>query len=134
MQGRDMALTEEIIGEKAKHLGGQLNVPDNFGYSAGWLHNFKKRYHIKSYVLHGEAGSANQEGIDLARSNFRELLEGGEYEADDVYNQDESGAFWRQMPHAPWPQASALAATRRRSMQRSHCVPTPQAATRWSCL
>jgi hypothetical protein len=26
------------------------------------------------------------------------LLEEGEYEADNVYNQDESGAFWRQMP------------------------------------
>lgn len=97
-QGRDMALTEEIVREKAKQLGGQLNVPDNFGYSAGWLHNFKKRYGIKSYVLHGEAGSANQEGIDLARSNLRELLVEGGYEADDVYNQDESGAFWRQMP------------------------------------
>jgi hypothetical protein len=98
MQGRDMALTEEIIREKAKQLGGQLNVPDSFGYSAGWLQKFKKLYGIKSYVLHGEAGSANQEGIDLARSNLRELLEEGEYEADDVYNQDESGAFWRQMP------------------------------------
>jgi hypothetical protein len=94
MQGRDMALTEEIIREKAKQLGGQLNVPDNFGYPAGWLHNFKC-YGIKTYVLHGEAGSTNQEGIDLVRSNLRELLEEGEYEADDVYNQDESGAFWR---------------------------------------
>jgi hypothetical protein len=98
MQGRDMPLTEEIIREKAKQLGRQLKVPDNFGYSGGWLYNFKKRYGIKSYVLHGEAGSANQEGVELARSSLRKLLEEGEYEAEDVYNQDESGAFWRQMP------------------------------------
>jgi hypothetical protein len=61
-------------------------VPGNFGFSAGWLHNFKKRYGIKSYVLHGEVGSANQQGIELARSSLRKLLEEGEYEADDVYN------------------------------------------------
>jgi hypothetical protein len=98
MQGRDVPLTEEMIREKAKQIGAQLNAPQCFGYSAGWLHNFKKRYGIMSSVLHGEAGSANQEGIELARSRLRELLEAGEYEADDVYNQDESGASCRQMP------------------------------------
>jgi hypothetical protein len=36
---------------------------------------FKKRYGIKSYVLHGEAGSANQDGTELARSSLRKLLE-----------------------------------------------------------
>jgi hypothetical protein len=51
MQGRDMPLTEEIIREKAKQIGAQLNVPECFDYSAGWLHNFKKRYGIKSFVL-----------------------------------------------------------------------------------
>jgi hypothetical protein len=66
MQGRDMPLTEEIIRETAKQLGLQLKVPDNFGYSGGWLHNLM-RYGIKSYVLHGEAGSANQEGVELAQ-------------------------------------------------------------------
>jgi hypothetical protein len=48
--------------------------------------------------MHGETGSANQEGIDLVRSNLRELLTEGGYEAEDVYNQDESGVFWRQIP------------------------------------
>jgi hypothetical protein len=67
MQDRDMPLTEEIFREKAKQLSAQLDVPDNFGYSAGWLHNFRKRHGIKSYVLHGEAGFTNQEVIELAR-------------------------------------------------------------------
>jgi hypothetical protein len=48
--------------------------------------------------MHGEAGSANQEEIELARRNLRLLLQEGGYEAENVYNQDESGAFWRQMP------------------------------------
>jgi hypothetical protein len=49
-------------------------------------------------VQNGEAGSANQEGIELSRSSLRKLLKESEDEADDVYNQDESGAFWQQMP------------------------------------
>jgi hypothetical protein len=49
-------------------------------------------------VLHGEARSAKQEGIELARRNLQLLLQEGGYEAENVYNQDESGAFWRQMP------------------------------------
>jgi hypothetical protein len=47
--------------------------------------------------MHGDAGSANQEGIDLARSNLRELLTEGGYEAEHSYNQDESGVLLRQM-------------------------------------
>jgi hypothetical protein len=73
-----MTLTEDIIRSKAKQLGTQLGVPETYAYSSGWQHNFNRRDGIKSYVMHGEAGSANQEGIDLARSNLRELLtEGG---------------------------------------------------------
>jgi hypothetical protein len=61
MQRRDLPLSEEIICEKPKQLGAQPNVPDKFGSSAGWLHNFKKRDGITTYVPHGRAGSANQE-------------------------------------------------------------------------
>jgi hypothetical protein len=68
MQGREMAITEEIIREKSKELELQLNVPDIFGFCAGWLHTLKKRYGIESIALHGGAGSANREGMDLARS------------------------------------------------------------------
>jgi hypothetical protein len=62
------------------------------------LHIFSNSYCIKSCVLHGEAGSANEEGIELARKNLRLLLQEGGYETENVCNQDESGAFWRQMP------------------------------------
>jgi hypothetical protein len=98
MQGRDMTPTGDIIRSKAKQLGAQLGGPDTYAYSSGWLHIFKRRYGINSYVMHGKAGFANQEGIDLAHSNLRALLTEGGYDAEDIYNQDESGGFWRQMP------------------------------------
>jgi hypothetical protein len=98
MQARDMALTDDILCGKGMQLGPRFEVSATFGYSPGWLQTFKHRYSIKSYVLHGKAGSANQEGIGLAHRNLRLLLQEGGYEAENVYNRDESGAFWRQMP------------------------------------
>jgi hypothetical protein len=88
MHARDTALTDEIPRGKAMQLGPRFEVSAKFGYSPGWLQTFKHRYCIKSYVLHGEAGSANQEGIKLARRNLRLLLQEGGYEAENVYNQD----------------------------------------------
>jgi hypothetical protein len=96
MQARDLAITDEVLKEKAKKFGEELGVKEGFGYSAGWLQRFKKRYGIKSYVLHEEAGDANQEGIELAQRNLRLLL--GGYSAEVTYNQDETGIFWRQQP------------------------------------
>jgi hypothetical protein len=72
-----MTLTEEFIRKKGKKLGQHLGVAKGFSYSDVWLHNFKRCYGIKSYALHGEAGSADQEGINLANKHLRDLLEKG---------------------------------------------------------
>jgi hypothetical protein len=96
LQARDLAINEEMLKEKARESDKQTSVAEDFDCSPGWLRNFKKRYGMKSYVLHGEAGDANCEGVQLARVNLRLLLEG--YTAEDTYNQDETGIFWRQQP------------------------------------
>jgi hypothetical protein len=110
-------------------LGPRFEVSAKFGYSPGWLQRFKHRYCMKSYVLHGEAGSANQEGIELARRNLQLLLQDG----GNIYNQDESGAFWRQMPTRTL-LASALAPKRRKRGQHFHCAAMLQEHTKWVCL
>jgi hypothetical protein len=81
LQARDLAINADMLKEKAREFGKQTGVAEDFGYSPGWLHNFKKRYGIKSCVLHGESGDANREGIQLAGSNLRLLRE--EYTAED---------------------------------------------------
>jgi hypothetical protein len=65
-----------MLKEKAREFAKQTGVAEDFGYSPGWLHSFKKRYGMKSCVLHGDAGDAKREGIQLARANLRLLLEG----------------------------------------------------------
>jgi hypothetical protein len=66
LQARDLAINEDKLKEKAREFAKQTGVAEDFGYSPGWLHSFKKRYGMKSCVLHGDAGDAKREGIQLA--------------------------------------------------------------------
>ena len=91
----NFVLSQHILLEKAKQFGESLGVT-GFSYSQGWLYNWQKRYGFRFTVLHGEASSAPQEGIELAQNNLRLVLEG--YTPDDVFNQDETGLCWRQVP------------------------------------
>jgi hypothetical protein len=95
-QSNDMTITEQLLREQAQVFGAKFNVHESFIFSSGWMQKFKKRYGIKSYALHGEAGDANAEGIKLAQTELRNVLE--PFKPEDVYNQDETGIFWRQVP------------------------------------
>jgi hypothetical protein len=61
----------------------------------GLLEGFRKRWAIRSYQLHGEAGDANMEGLALAQANLPTLRDCS-FDADSTYNQDETGLRWRQ--------------------------------------
>ena len=53
-------MTSEILKEKAKQLWSalpQYNSKDQPKWSNRWLEGFKKRFKIKEYVQHSEAGS-----------------------------------------------------------------------------
>jgi hypothetical protein len=96
-ESRDLTITDELLTEQAMVFGSkaELRVPATFSYSKGWLDKFKKRKGIRSYKLHGEA---DREGVKLAQTHFRiSVLEGG-HTADNIFNQDETGLFWRQVP------------------------------------
>jgi hypothetical protein len=97
---RGLTVQDEHFRGQAIRFAEGLKIPvtgDNaFLFSNGWLDGFKKRKGIKSFVQHGEAGSANAAGIELARRSVRKLVEG--LNPGDIFNQDESGLFWRQPP------------------------------------
>jgi hypothetical protein len=76
----------------------ELRVPATFSYFKGWLDNFKKWKGIRSYKMHGETNDANQQGVKFAQTSFRKIVLEGGYTADNVFNQDETGLFWRQVP------------------------------------
>jgi hypothetical protein len=97
---RGLTVQDEHFRGQAIRFAEGLKIPvtgDNaFSFSNGWLDGFKKRKGIKSFVQHGEAGSANAAGIELARRSVRKLVEG--LDPGDIFNQDESSLFWRQPP------------------------------------
>jgi hypothetical protein len=49
-------------------------------------------------VRHGEAAAADQAGVLLARESVRKVVE--RYGEENIYDQDESGLFWRQVPNS----------------------------------
>ena len=68
MEQRGAPLMSEVLLEQAKTFGAQLQVPENFSYSNGWLDKFKKCMGLKAVQKHGEAGSAPMESVDVAKT------------------------------------------------------------------
>jgi hypothetical protein len=109
-------MTDEILREQARQFAPHSDVPNDFRCSNGWLANFKKRQGIKQVVLHGEANDADDAGVELARKAIPKIVEEGVYPADNIYNQDETGQFWRQGPQSSL--ATGKRAGRKKDKQR----------------
>jgi len=83
-------------GAAGSGVGGGSGLRAGFNFSAKWLHDFKKRHGIGVVTLHGEAGSAPAENVAAGRAEVKELLK--DVEPELVYNMDETGLFYRQLP------------------------------------
>ena len=67
MEHKRAIITGDILKEKARQLWDALPQYDGkvqAKWSNGWLDGFKKRFKIKEYVQHGEAGSAQTDHPD----------------------------------------------------------------------
>ena len=67
MEQKKAIITGDTLKEKARQLWEalpQYNDVEMPKWSNGWLDGFKKRYKIKEYVQHGEAGSAATDDPD----------------------------------------------------------------------
>ena len=86
-----VAVNDAILKEKAIKLAPLVDAHMNF--SDGWLNNFKKRYNIRSRVLHGEAGSVDAKSVEEAREALQKITQ--DYELKDIYNADETGLTYK---------------------------------------
>jgi len=74
-----------------------LKIGD-FKASTHWLENFKNRHGIKFRTEQGEAAAVDLEKVeDWRQKVLNDALT--KYSADDVFNADETGLFWRLMPN-----------------------------------
>lgn len=98
-------LSSQIIREKAKQLHshfsqslGEASDTPQFLASKGWFERFKTRFTLHNVKLVGEAASADHKAAEEFPSEFKKIVEEGEFCAEQVFNADESGLFWKRMP------------------------------------
>ena len=63
----------------------------------GWLAKFKKRHNSKQRRLYRESASVDVEKAAGRLLEIQEIVK--EYDSKDIYNCDETGLFWRMIPH-----------------------------------
>ena len=96
-RGQNLPVSGDLIKEKALKLAELMHIP-NFMASNGWLDNLKKRHGITFKTVQGEAGAVDSQSLlEWQQQILQPLL--GQFSADDVFNLDETGLFWRLLPN-----------------------------------
>ena len=95
-RGQNLPVCGDLIKEKALKLAELMQIP-NF-MANGWLDNLKKRHGITFKTVQGEAGAVDSQSLlEWQQQVLQPLL--GQFSADDVFNLDETGLFWRLLPN-----------------------------------
>ncbi|XP_064081201.1 tigger transposable element-derived protein 1-like [Macrobrachium nipponense] len=103
---RRVPVSLSVIQEKARELHeavakkhGEGSVSGEFSVSRGWFNRFKARAIFHNVKLQGEAASADSKAADSFPSGLAEIIKDDGYTADQVFNVDETGLFWKRMPN-----------------------------------
>lgn len=91
-----------ILQAKAKSFYKLITGKDDFLASAGWLDKFKSRHGIRFLKVSGEKLSSDVSALLPFQEKFRRLVQEMGLSRDQVYNADESAAFWRALPDTTW--------------------------------
>ncbi|XP_058443691.1 tigger transposable element-derived protein 1-like [Malaya genurostris] len=103
---KDIPLDGELIKNKALQLYGLLSndgpctssAVRSFTASKGWFYKFMQRNSIRNVKLKGESASADTTAADHFKKTFMKIVDDGSYHADQIFNADETGLFWKKMP------------------------------------
>lgn len=75
-----------------------ITSTETFVASKGWFERFKKRFSLHNVSFSGEKASADHEAAQNFPSQLRELIAEKHYVADQIFNCDETGLYWKRMP------------------------------------
>ena len=84
---------QDAANRFAKHLNIQ-----NFTASNGWLFRFRSRHGISNRKICGESMSADESSVEPFCNRLNEIIESTGLEKSQIYNGDETGLFWKQLP------------------------------------
>lgn len=93
----NMPVSGALLQRKARDFACIMGY-DNFVASSGWLQRFKERHDIVGRAVSGESRSVDEaEATTWAEENVGRLLE--TYSEEDIFNADETGLFFKMLPH-----------------------------------
>jgi hypothetical protein len=102
MNQNNVPVTEAVILNKAKSLFDEIceesDTTETFTASKGWFNRFKNRSKIHNVKVSGEAASADFAVAGEYSSEFKRLVDEGNYHPDLVFNVDETGLYWKRLP------------------------------------
>lgn len=97
---RGVTISGPILAEKAVSLNSKLPNPEpNFKASQGWLDRFKKRHGIRQLTVTGESLSGDAVASEKFKKEFEQIIASETLTADQIYNADETGLFYRVLPN-----------------------------------
>ena len=101
--------------EKAREIAARLGKSEFIGTN-GWLSKWKKHYNISKIAICGESGDVSGETATSWKERLPEILRG--YDAEDIYNLDETGCFWKALPDHGFVQKGGQCKGGKKSKQR----------------
>lgn len=93
---RNIPVSGPLLKEEALLIAKQLDPASSFKASNGWLDSFKNCHNIKSMKVSGECGNVSEETVSGWFERLAMLIAG--YEPENVWNEDETGCFFRALP------------------------------------
>ncbi|GFV81643.1 tigger transposable element-derived protein 1 [Trichonephila clavipes] len=70
-----------------------------FSASKGWLTGFLKRNTLHNIKITGESATADEGAEKIFPEELAKIIEDGDYSADQVFNADETGLYWKKLPN-----------------------------------
>lgn len=98
-RAKNVPLSNDIIKSKAIQLHQKIREKPCFNASNGWIAKFKKRHGIRMLKICGEKLSNKCKLVEPFLLKFRQKIKQLNLTADQIYNADESGLFYRMLPN-----------------------------------
>jgi len=100
--GRHLPVSGGLLEARARQIATDLGVT-GFKGSPYLIQNWAARHKLQNVTLWGQGGSADIEAVAASISEIRAQLEA--YPAEQIYNMDETGLFYRCIPNQAYVEA-----------------------------